>query len=265
MGIQIIPSQPYAPFSLIKLIIVASLLSLSPPALSSAQEISPKKRTNLTAGPTPSLPPLAYPLRFMLHEKLVIGELDLGLRTQARILDATQAYLQESMDRRAKLQEEIRIAAARGAKESQAQRDQLAKQFQQTERREIGKLNRVLNDLLTVAQRNRLREINQQLIGLDGILHPELSVPLDLKDEQLDTIIQQRLTLRNEAVAIQKASPADAGNPQVKALLESIRADHHHQVFTVLTEDQQRKYRELCGAKINFDRTDLKLQLSVKK
>ena len=214
-----------------------------------------------------AVPPLSYPPRFMLNEPLIADELGFSKEERKQILISTQNHMRESFTRADVYKAQIKVLAAKGAVESQVERDQLTQRVRAVEQQATAELNAWLDSCLDNIQRDRLAQINLQLIGLDGIIHPDLAKSLHLSDSQLNAVAALRIELKNQATRLQEQATSAEGADEnaLNRKLDELRQASHAQIAKVLTDKQLQAYSAMCGKPIGFSRRDLQLKLAVQR
>ena len=157
----------------------------------------------------------------LLRQKSVQKELELGADVIKKITEFTAAQ-SEAAQKTANL----------GEAERKKEFEKLAKQN-----------DKFLADTLAAKQSKRLDQITMQFTALHQLTKPEMVKELNLSDEQVKKFKDMQIEARKALVAVLEA-PAGAGKNEKFAKL---RVETSTKILTVLTDEQNKKVREMAG------------------
>ncbi len=109
---------------------------------------------------------------------------------------------------------------------------------------ELGKANeKFIADTLKPEQHKRLEQIGMHVAGLIWVLEPKVSKALNLTDDQKTKIKEFHKTAHKEVEEVMHS--ADKAGREAK--LEELKKAHRKELYSVLTDEQKAKWKEMAG------------------
>jgi Spy/CpxP family protein refolding chaperone len=175
-----------------------------------------------TARPADPTPPEGMVIRLLLlRQKSVQKELEITPEQIKKIHDFTHGQ-----------SEAARKLADLGAEERKEGFEKLAKQNKE-----------FLENTLTAGQHARLHQITLQFTALHHLTHAENVKKLGLSDEQVGKLKDLQAAARKELAAVIAGKDREAK----KEKLAKLRVDTRTKIHDILTDEQQKKVREMAG------------------
>jgi hypothetical protein len=167
------------------------------------------------------------------------GGNSLGLLTQKSV----QEELKMSDEQVKKATEQVEKQ-----RESFAGLRDLSREERQAKMQETAKANQaVLADILKEDQLKRFKQISLQQRGGQALADPEIAQALGLSTEQKDRIQAIQDASQNEMRELFQAGAAGGDRQEMQKKAEALRASVNEKSTSVLTAEQQTKWKEMNG------------------
>jgi hypothetical protein len=162
-----------------------------------------------------------------LLQKSVQDELQLDAAQVKKLPDLRKEYLSD--------EQALRDRSLEGEQEQKA-RVELDSRF-----------NRKLGEILGRGQRQRLRQIYLQDLGLAAWLYPDVQKQLGLKQEQVALITKQVQAASKVIEAAVERAIAEGKSGPTRAQLHGMAAEQAREIDRILTNDQRVAWRVMLG------------------
>ncbi|MBS1724093.1 MAG: hypothetical protein JSS66_14200 [Armatimonadetes bacterium] len=172
---------------------------------------------------------------FLLQREDVRKDLGVTADQQSK-LEAIQSDMREEM--RAKMQD------------LQGDREAMMAEFRKMQEA----MTKKINEVLTVDQQKRLKEINIQINGNRSVLQPDIAKEIGLTDDQNAKIkdLQAKQNEANQAV-FEKVRNGEIDREQVQEIMDKNNKSLDEEIGKVLTQAQKDKLKDMSGKPFKAD------------